>query len=218
MKKSKNILPLKSILLVYLLLASFGVFSQSITILPTYTEKSIEIKTNFNIPGFMLESSSPTGAKIGTVIRSTGAYLQTFNKKKFQLGDPFYFLGFTIDTLSNVYFENYAALGADAPNIEMRQILGVTDGFLSGLAGSNDGSPYFTAILLNQDVGHILSVSLVIQADANHIVSEGHTFTAGYEASISYDDRFIYVNNKPGNSQYILNKPFKILITRRQFR
>jgi hypothetical protein len=204
--------------LVLLKILVMQAFAQSITILPTYTEKSIEIKTNFNIPGFMLESSSTTGAKMGTVIRSSGAFLQTFNKKKFQLGNPFYGIGFTIDTLSNVYFENYAALGTDAPNIEMRQISGITDGFLSGLAGSNDGSPYFTAILLNQDLERILSVSLLIQADANHIVSEGHTFTAGYEASISYDDRYIYVNNKPGNSQYILNKPFKILITRRQFR
>jgi hypothetical protein len=199
-------------------LASYKLFAQSITILPTNgTTLPVEIKTNFNIPGFIHEHISPTGAKVGTVIRSTGTFLQTFNKKKFQLGDPLYGPGLTIDTLSNVYFENFVALGTDAPNIEMRKFTGVTDGFLSGLAGSNDGTPYFTAIPHSMEISKILSVSLLIQADANHIVSEGHTFTAGYEASISFDDLYFIIQNKAGNSQNILNKPFKILVTSKQF-
>jgi hypothetical protein len=178
----------------------------------SFSEVNLHIWNSLNKPGFVHASKLPNGPSFGTIIKPDGPYLQTFTNHtlNFAVNDGAALMSLTPD--GNVINNRNTQINGVV--IKQLKLTGVTDAYdpLIPLT-TNDGLPFETRIPHGLIAGNIISIKLVINADVGFSIGEEYTYTPGHRAAISYDPTFIHVWNYQTNSQFIRNKPFKILIT-----
>lgn len=97
----------------------------------------------------------------------------------------------------------YTQLGNSAPLIKMKKFTGTTSLIENGSSAVGHG-------LISSK---ILSVNLLIEFTTDSFIHEEYTKNAGYQAHFQVTSMDIIVFNDTTNSENILNKPYKILIT-----
>lgn len=105
---------------------------------------------------------------------------------------------------SELSIYGYSKLGNEAPAIKMKKITGRTPTTSSGVVSFSHGiTP-----------SKILGVQFLIEYAANAYVPNAYTISDGYTVDYYISGDYVYVRTKSGTgSSYVLNKPFKILIT-----
>jgi hypothetical protein len=97
---------------------------------------------------------------------------------------------------------------ASAPAIKMLKLTGIT--------ASSDG--YTTNVLHGLASSKILSVEVLVEYSPNLFVTASHSSSlgSGYQFEVDINATVVYVTNKTGNSNNILLKPYRVLITYEQ--
>jgi len=99
----------------------------------------------------------------------------------------------------------FSKLGTDAPAIKMKKLTGTT--------GATEGSTILIRHGLNSI--KILAVNVLVQAEetGDAYIPSSFSEVLGYEFDYYFDSTNIYILSKTGNSDHILSKPIKILVT-----
>ncbi|MCP9749175.1 hypothetical protein [Lacihabitans sp. CS3-21] len=108
-------------------------------------------------------------------------------------------------TTPNTKFEvnGFTKLGSDAPAIKVKKLITTTS--------STQGGTVFLAHGLN--ASKILNIQIILEYSTTSYIPPSYNFNPGYEFDWFSDSTFINIANKPNNSNLILSKPVKILIT-----
>jgi hypothetical protein len=107
----------------------------------------------------------------------------------------------------NTTLNGYTKLGNDAPAIKMKYITGTTGATQGDQITLGSGLPSNT---------QIIGLSAHVQIDSGTWLQPGFASTSGwngYEYYVFFYNQTILLKNSPNNSNQILSKPFKILIT-----
>jgi hypothetical protein len=110
---------------------------------------------------------------------------------------------FEIVKYQNARYNCPVRLGTDAPAIRIKE--------LAGFTAATQGNATFLSHGISAQ--SIISVRIIIDPITDVKIAEEYKDVPGFQASISYDNDFIEVFNKSGNSSGILNKPLRVLIT-----
>ncbi|WP_395076823.1 hypothetical protein [Flavobacterium sp.] len=110
-------------------------------------------------------------------------------------------IGLAIPT-TKLEVNGFTKLGTDAPAIKVMKITGTTAATEGGVMNFNHGL----------DSAKILSISVFVNYYLNNYVPTSYNST-GYECNYYLLGSFLALINKPANSNAILSKPVRILIT-----
>jgi hypothetical protein len=193
MKKIFQILPL---------LVAFQSFGQSTEYLPN----GVSIKTPYNVYG-LVHSNLDESNYFFTILGNTKVVLAANTAMHFAVNNGPPAVTFSAsETLTT--FNTYTKLGALAPAIKTKLLMGIT----AAGTGSDAGSE----IVHGLNPAKILDIKLVVDLLGAGNVTEEYTRSAGYQTSISFNGAFIYVTNSILNSANIRSKPFKLYVTYEQ--
>jgi hypothetical protein len=185
---------------------------QSVDLIPNaFAGGSLFIKNTINQPGLLHSYNSLSGPTIGTVIKSDGPYIQTFSQHALHFSTNNQATCMSIEPDRNVWISKY--LIQNSYSTSYRKYTGFVDGYDPNNPFSNDGNPNETFLPHGLDASKIISIKLLVNTLTGMIVGEDVGYFANLSASVSYDNTYLHVWNKAGNSAAILNKPFTILVT-----
>jgi hypothetical protein len=186
--------------------------AQSVDLIPNaFAGGSLFIKNTVSQPGLLHSFNGLTGPSIGTVIKSDGPYIQTFSLHALHFSSNNQAACMAIQTNRNVWISKY--LIQNTYSTSYRKYTGFVDGYDPATPFSNDGNPNETFLPHGLDASKIISVKLLVNTLTGLIVGEDVGYFANLSASVSYDNTYLHVWNKTGESANILNKPFTILVT-----
>jgi hypothetical protein len=190
---------MKNIVIFFCTLISTFSWGQSFTVIPNNSTINNYLKRPTG--SGIIHTSTLGNVIFETKVSSTSAVFQT------RTFDPLsFFLGaerMQIEVGGDVNIGDFVKFGSDAPKINIKEFYINT----SSLAG---GDVSFTHGL---NASQIISMKAIVDLGPAGNVPEEYTYTSGYQISLSFENTLIYVWNKPGNSNNILNKPCRILVT-----
>jgi hypothetical protein len=191
---------MKTILIYFLLIVSTIAKSQSATILPS---NSITNNKVVSSSGLGFQHKSTLGDVIfETKVNSTNAVFQTKTDHplNFAIGIS---TRMQVESGGDVLLGDWVKFGSDAPKINMKE-------FTINTANTDGGD---VSLLHGLNPSYIISLKAIVDLGPAGNVTEEYKVSNGYQISLSFENNYIYVWNKPGNSNNILNKPCRILVT-----